>query len=81
MMVAWRGTSYSGGWPARSIQKVRKPNAAAPPASQALAETKAISSGGAVGPGSPSFVDLTVRLEDPQRRDRKHGVERVADAG
>ena len=80
-MVAWRGTSYSGGCPARLIQKVRNPNAAAPPASQALAETKAISPAGAVGPGSAQFVDLTVRLVDAERRDREHGVERVADAG
>ena len=33
------------------------------------------------GPGAASFVDLTVRLEDPQRRDGKHGLQRVLDSG
>src|SRR5688572_18218291 len=33
------------------------------------------------GPGAASFVDPRVRLEDPQRRDGEHGLQRVPDSG
>ena len=71
----------SGVLPKRLSQTTRKPNAAAPATSQALVENEAGHFGRMTQGVDRHLVGAGVRLVDPGRLDRQHGVQIDAEAG